>query len=353
MTGLVHARTHEASFPASIGGSHVNVVTMDWLAEYGPFSTPLAVMAAPVVPAESGFSRQEKRAKAIIKEEAERLGLLADEITTKGKGGPYVAARDMAIYRIRTEVGLTLAEIGALFRRDHTTVLHAFQKVHARGGKRIDLAPPPPKEKRGPPTKFDHDEAMRMLAEGRTLKEVGDRFGVTRERVRQVAQKAGVRSIQCRANVEEKNLEIERLVSEGLSDEDIASQVDLSAAYVAAERVKLGFKPFKTARREAEMAPFVEMVRHGRSMTSVAREFGVSLGKLQTACGNAGVRSRARSRHSDLSGREVLVRSLRGSGMTWHDVGLEVLKAEGRVGWPQAIYTWAQRHCPDLVNARA
>ncbi len=333
------------------------IVTLDLIREYGPFVPPSAVPAplperrAP----EPKILGALERAKEIIAEEAARCGLTAEDLAADTRLRDCVAARDMAIYRVRKETGLSLPKIGAFFNRDHTTVLHALRKVDARGGARLPPVPlkarPEPKPKMAPT--FDHAEAMAMLGEGRTLEEVGQHFGVSRQRVRQIAKRHGVRSVRCRANLSERDEVIENMILSGASDAEISSAYGLTVSRVLQIRRSLGFRPFKTDERARAMAPYVEMVRQGRSITSVEREFGLGVHKLAAACKNAGVRSRAHSRHSDLSHRIPIIRELLRAGATWATITNALAHKEGRRPSVGSVYGWAHRNLPELLNQQA
>ena len=58
--------------------------------------------------------------------------LKVDPVIIRGKsrGGKIVSARQMAMYLLREELGVSLAEIGRLLGgRDHSTVLHSCNRV--------------------------------------------------------------------------------------------------------------------------------------------------------------------------------------------------------------------------------
>ena len=46
-----------------------------------------------------------------------------------GRKVPAVHARDCAIQRIAKEVGLGPSEIGHIFGRDHSTIIHSLKKA--------------------------------------------------------------------------------------------------------------------------------------------------------------------------------------------------------------------------------
>jgi chromosomal replication initiator protein len=56
-------------------------------------------------------------------------GLTTAQVKGKCRLRGYVKARFVSIYIIRKRTGLTLKEIGRLFHRDHTSIIHAVQTI--------------------------------------------------------------------------------------------------------------------------------------------------------------------------------------------------------------------------------
>jgi chromosomal replication initiator protein len=66
---------------------------------------------------------------AIIAVTADAFGYAPDDITSKSRKQPLVTARQIAMYLCRELTDDSLVQIGALFNRDHSTVLHSIDKV--------------------------------------------------------------------------------------------------------------------------------------------------------------------------------------------------------------------------------
>jgi chromosomal replication initiator protein len=66
---------------------------------------------------------------AIIAVTAESFGYHPDDLTSKSRKQPLVTARQIAMYLCRELTDDSLVQIGALFNRDHSTVLHSIDKV--------------------------------------------------------------------------------------------------------------------------------------------------------------------------------------------------------------------------------
>lgn len=75
---------------------------------------------------------KEKTAKQILKEEAEARGIAIDDLTGPNRSRDICCPRQEIMARINRETKLNLSQIGALFNRDHTTVIHALKAVKQR-----------------------------------------------------------------------------------------------------------------------------------------------------------------------------------------------------------------------------
>jgi chromosomal replication initiator protein len=67
--------------------------------------------------------------KEIVESVANRTGLTPEDIYGRRRLKPIVKARHAAMYLARKRAGKTSTQIGAIFGRDHTTVLEAVRKV--------------------------------------------------------------------------------------------------------------------------------------------------------------------------------------------------------------------------------
>jgi hypothetical protein len=67
----------------------------------------------------------------IIKQEAARGGYTVAQILADDRTLRITKLRQYAMWRARAETKRSLAEIGLMFKRDHTTVLYAYQKIEA------------------------------------------------------------------------------------------------------------------------------------------------------------------------------------------------------------------------------
>ena len=72
-------------------------------------------------------------ALGIIKDVAANTGFSVEELTGKRRFTGLVEARHRAMAQIRERTALSYPEIGNLFNRDHSSVIHAVQKQRGSG----------------------------------------------------------------------------------------------------------------------------------------------------------------------------------------------------------------------------
>lgn len=78
--------------------------------------------------------RGKMQAGAIIAAVAAETGIAIDALKGEQRVARIAGARQLAIWRVADETELSLSEIGRLFHRDHTTVLHAIHVINQRRG---------------------------------------------------------------------------------------------------------------------------------------------------------------------------------------------------------------------------
>jgi len=84
-------------------------------------------------------------ARAIIKLVGLKHGIDPADILSPSRAKKAVAARDEAMWLVYSHCEKSLPQVGAIFHRDHTTVLHSLRKRSGQqrrpsGGKKIDIA---------------------------------------------------------------------------------------------------------------------------------------------------------------------------------------------------------------------
>ena len=65
----------------------------------------------------------------ILQEVAKFYGISADKLSSSNRSKETVLPRQVAMYLVRQELRYSLPEIGKIFSKDHTTVLHSINKI--------------------------------------------------------------------------------------------------------------------------------------------------------------------------------------------------------------------------------
>lgn len=202
--------------------------------------------------------------------------------------------------------------------------------------------------------KFDHQEAMRLLATGMTLQAVGKIFGVSRERIRQVARKFGVHYPTERRQVEDRDGKILIQIAAGKKTcVQIADEFGVCPVTVRKIAREAGFKPHEISRnREIEKYwPLLRRVRDGESFYSVAGGNHVLHVRLMRLAKHIGVVSVHGRRH-DFSARGEIIRDGIDRGLSLEEIRAKVEEAEGKPIRANSIVAWAQSHGIDFPQIR-
>jgi hypothetical protein len=150
-------------------------------------------------------------------------------------------------------------------------------------------------------------------AAGLTLEEIGKQHDLTRERIRQILLRSGLKRIR---------------------DEVEREEMERMRGKIRAE--------FKARARKA-----ARLVRGGMSINGVARKTGLTISAVKAACRRAGVRSH-HGRWRAVEVRKARVLELRAQGMT-NDKIIQVMRSEGDSINPN----WMVRHCPKRTAHKA
>lgn len=81
--------------------------------------------------------RRHEQGRYILGQVAADCGLLASDLVGDSRTAPIVAARQQAMWLCARDTHLSLPAIGKLFKRDHTTVLHAVRRENDRRGENV------------------------------------------------------------------------------------------------------------------------------------------------------------------------------------------------------------------------
>lgn len=84
-----------------------------------------------------GYSRAAKEAvrwnrkDVVLKVVSEFFGMPVSEITSRKQNAAVVFPRNLAMYLLYCEEGFSYPEVGRVFLKHHTTVLHSLEKISA------------------------------------------------------------------------------------------------------------------------------------------------------------------------------------------------------------------------------
>ena len=81
--------------------------------------------------------------REVVKETVNYSGLSFATVMGETRKQPYVKVRQIAMWRLHSELKASASEIARFFRKDHTTVLYALEKMereHAEITERTDSA---------------------------------------------------------------------------------------------------------------------------------------------------------------------------------------------------------------------
>ena len=73
----------------------------------------------------------------ILRHIAAHYGFTVNEILDDNREMPLVEYRQIAMYLCRQHTALSYPDLGVLFRRDHTTVVHGVQTIGGTHSKRV------------------------------------------------------------------------------------------------------------------------------------------------------------------------------------------------------------------------
>jgi hypothetical protein len=124
---------------------------------------------------------------------------------------------------------------------------------------------------------------VRRLKAGETLQAIGDDYGLTRERVRQIAGKNGLepRMPQIMARRVERDAEVMRCLEAGNTSQEVADDLGIGLIYVytIAHRNGLWLAPIREAatKKQADQLRHLVEKQH-RSILGAARELGINRG---------------------------------------------------------------------------
>jgi hypothetical protein len=89
----------------------------------------------------NGFERKQL-IEACVREAADYYFVAPADVTSRSRNKSAAAARAMAMALLRRRSSWSFPEIGLVFGRDHTTVIHAVRKAERELSDRLGWSPP-------------------------------------------------------------------------------------------------------------------------------------------------------------------------------------------------------------------
>ena len=175
-------------------------------------------------------------------------------------------------------------------------------------------------------------------------------FGITRERVRQIIEKAGLVSEKKR-HEDFVSVVVGTIVRKNLTLADAAVLFKISRLNVYTYCRKNGVTPARMTDQDvAELDALADEVINGKSIRQAAGLNNSKAEKVRRHLIKNGIQARGRSRHDDFSERRRLLTEWRGEGLTWKECAERLAKHDGRAITPTGVAVWANKHLPELKN---
>lgn len=199
-------------------------------------------------------------------------------------------------------------------------------------------APPP-----APGGKVDRDELRRMHEQDLSFSEIAAHFGVSRERIRQIAKELELKPrLQI---IAERNAQILSEASETLSDEELAAKHNISAAMVGLIRRQNGCSA--TQFRNQRIQEAIKRVKEGLSIRAAAEEFFISPGTLSARLDEEGISSH-HGRWGALEHRREVIPKMLEEGASWEDILGRLKEIEKRKIAYGTLRIWVHNHLPGI-----
>lgn len=196
----------------------------------------------------------------------------------------------------------------------------------------------------------DHEREADMLARfhsGETLQSIGDHFGITRERVRQIVERNGAVPRYQQARIRRDQI-VAAMRGEWLTSKELADRFGIDPASVLSIARDAGIKlPVRTREEEQDLAAFAERVKAGESIRAVSGGDHNLENRIKIYCAGKGIKS-LHGPWRDLSHRYGIIRAGREAGKSWKELALEVSAIEKIAIKGAALYNWAQAHIDDI-----
>jgi transposase len=192
------------------------------------------------------------------------------------------------------------------------------------------------------------EDIKRLHLAGVTLKEIGEKYGVTRERIRQIVQKAGL--VSSRKRVADFRATVAgAIVRQSLTAKQAADMFKTSLANICIICREHDVAPAKMNADEQRVFDYLmKEVKAGASFNAAAGGDHAFASRLASQCKKNGIKSGGRSRWDDFEERRRLLNKWRHDGRTWGECAELLSEHDGKYIGTAAIYNWSKKHMPHL-----
>ena len=123
------------------------------------------------------------------------------------------------------------------------------------------------------PSRVNVSEMAKMIERGMTYTEIGAHFGVSRDRIRQLAGKAGLNGARSWAACETRRKALVDMVRNGAEPEAaaVACGFSVTSAFTVLRRADIGRRDMVRERFNQENVAAIEAIRKGASIRSQSR----------------------------------------------------------------------------------
>lgn len=190
-------------------------------------------------------------------------------------------------------------------------------------------------------------DILSRFSAGETLQAIGERYGLTRERVRQIIAKAGAKP---------RRQEHAEFMADLVADAKLRNMTRRQAVqmYGASRANKLanqhGIQWAPKQYDPAVIAAAFE-VAEGASISAACGGNRALVARVARYCEKHGIVSR-HGRWLDRSNRAATVKEMRARGASWSTLAVKIAELEGKPIGKVALLAWCQRHMPPADYAK-
>lgn len=204
-----------------------------------------------------------------------------------------------------------------------------------------------------PQIKSRNDEIVTHFQAGETLEAIGAAYGITRERVRQITNKANQvpRSMQKQQRDEDI---LALLIGADLTVKEASEFTGLPIYSLHSLNKRFGYPiEFKKDRLidDPAIAEMAAKVADGMSIYEASGKDHRVAALVQDYCKEAGIVS-VHGRWHDRAKRKEIVLRMRKAGKEWPDVVVAVSEAEDKQIELESLVNWSKRHAPEVFKVR-